>query len=563
MDGSALGRIAAIGCAAALAQCGTAAPESLPLIGSGAAVRIVPSTASGCPSGWDENDFDDRSWGITWLPIAVVPSGGACLRKEFDIGADPARWRWLKIRFSGRSRARLNAERPVTAATEQGLDWSTDDEGSADAEAAQREYTLDLRLFPTLLQAQRNVLALQVPPTTRPLGIEARLLPDDGSASQYVQVVKGPYQVHPSATSTRIAWESDRSAPSWAIVDGRRYDGGWAMHHEVQLDGLVAGRRYSFYVETAQASALPPECASLITSAVKLDVLDGSDEFWKYVQRRDACNRVVRAIRTDTIDLRGAPALDGAVRLAIVGDTRAEAMAAEGGLSARVAGELPDLVVHTGDLVASADEGQWQALFDGMRPLLQRAPLAPVPGERDVASSSGGARFAQLFGVAAHSGGNAAGRAYAVDVGAVHVALLDSTAPLGGQADWLEADLAAAEQRGARHVFVVVHWGPFSAGPAGGNPEALAAIVPVVRRHKVDAVVSGHDAIYEHGVDDGLHYFVTGGAGNAVDPVAPTPDTQLARSVPHYLVIESVGATATVRAKDAAGTVLDEVAITP
>ena len=53
-----------------------------------------------------------------------------------------------------------------------------------------------------------------------------------------------------------------------------------------------------------------------------------------------------------------------------------------------------------------------------------------------------GDRFAQLFG-----GGGSNGRTYGVDVGSAHLALLDSTASLGDQAAWLEADLTAAQQQ--------------------------------------------------------------------------------------------------------------------
>ncbi|MDB4970661.1 MAG: metallophosphoesterase [Myxococcales bacterium] len=549
----------ALAVAATFAHCGQS--DVLPLIARGDAVRVIGSGDADCPTGWGERDFDDTAWQSAKLPIAAVPEGGVCLRKQFDISAALGRYRWLTIRLSSHSRARLNSGKPITSDQERGgIDWSTEDDAATPAPRpiATREYTLDLRLFPTLLQPHANVLALQVPQTRDPVDIEANLRRDDNAASDFVRVVKGPYRVRPTGTSTRIAWESDRSAPSWLVVDGKQYDGGWAIHHEVEVGGLVAGRVYSFYVSAAESSALPPQCQSVVgrstASAHLIEPNLADDDFWKYVERRDACNRVAQAIHSDPRALR-APPLGAPLRVVIVGDTRADDAFPRAVLEAASA-EAPDLVVHTGDLVASGSEADWQAFFDASAGLMARAPLAPVPGERD--NAPWGDRFAQLFG-----GDGSAGRTYAVDVGAVHLALLDSTASLADQAVWLERDLTAAEAGGARHILVVMHSGPYSSGRGGGNLAARAVIEPVVRRHRVEALLSGHDNVYEHGVAAGLHYFVTGGAGGMTDGAAATATTVMVRALPHYLVLEVDGERATMRAKDVNGTVFDEVALAP
>ena len=435
-----------------------------------------------------------------------------------------------------------------------GLDWSTadDDLTSATPAAANRTYSLDLRLFPTLLQAQRNVLALEIPETPNAVDIQAVLVEDDGSPDDVVELVKPPYRLRPSPTSMRIAWESDRAAPSWLMVDGRQYDGGWSMHHEVEVAGLVAGRAYSFYVSTAQASALPAACRASASPAAnrRLALPDLTDEeFGKYLQRRDACARLAQAIHSAPRLLRTA-APDAPVRLAIVGDTRADNTLPTGVLDA-VAAERPDLIVHTGDLVANGADPEWQVFFDASAALLASAPLAPVPGEHDLVPW--GDRFAQLFG------GSGAGRAYALDLGAVHLALLDSTVSLADQAAWLESDLAGAEARGARQLYVVMHWGPWTGGAAG--TAALAAVVPVARRHAVKAILSGHENLYEHGVADGLHYFVSGGAGATIDRAVHKPTTVTSRALPHYLMLEVSGDAVTVRAKDSNGALFDEVTL--
>jgi acid phosphatase type 7 len=124
---------------------------------------------------------------------------------------------------------------------------------------------------------------------------------------------------------------------------------------------------------------------------------------------------------------------------------------------------------------------------------------------------------------------------------------------------WLESDLSAAQAGGAHHLFVVLHWGPWSAGSRGAA--ALAVIVPVAARHGVEAIVSGHENIYEHGVANGQHYFITGGAGATISRAVAKPTTVTSRGVPHYLLLEVDGDVATMRAKDVNGVVFDEVAL--
>jgi hypothetical protein len=552
-----MAKLAVLLSAAAFAQCGSS-DGVLPLIARGDAVRIVPSAdGSGCPENWGASDFDDSGWQKVTLPMASVPAGGVCLRAQFDVGSSLPRYRWLHITLSSRSRAQLNVGKPVTGGAVQlgGLDWTTDDDDPTMPApvARSRSYTLDLRLFPSLLQAQRNVLALQIPETGSPIDIQAVLAEDDGSPDNIVQMTKAPYRVRPTATSAHIAWESDRSAPSWLVVDGQQYDGGWSMHHEVTVEGLVPGRLYSFYVSTAQESALPAACQAIVSSPTNHKVAVSEltdDEFAKYLERRDACNRLAQAIHSPPQALR-AMALGAPVRVALVGDTRADGTPAPALLDA-IAAERPDLVVHTGDVVADGADAQWQTFFDAGATLLAAVPLAPVPGERDLVPW--GDRFSQLFG-----GGGAAGRAYSLDVGAVHLAMLDSTSNLAAQAIWLENDLNDAAARGVSHTFIVLHWGPWTAGAAGAA--ALASIVPVAQRHGVQAIVSGHENIYEHGVAGGQHYFVTGGGGALIDRAVHKPTTVTSRGLSHYLLLEVSGDTATVRAKDANGAVFDKVAL--
>lgn len=98
--------------------------------------------------------------------------------------------------------------------------------------------------------------------------------------------------------------------------------------------------------------------------------------------------------------------------------------------------------------------------------------------------------------------------------------------PGSAQRDWLARELAAAESAG-RIIFVQFHHAPYSSGPHGRPPgsgrgadphsgQPLRSLAPLLRRHGVRAVFSGHDEMYEHSVVDGVHYYDVGIGGDAL-----------------------------------------------
>jgi hypothetical protein len=554
-------------CVLAFTHCGGQDARRV-LIASGDAVRILSAPTGACPGGWNQGNFNDSNWTVAQLPFFW--STGACMRARFDVGNDLQRYRWLKIALGASSQAHLTLIKDIGLHQGQSsLDWTTNDGEAAAATMGDvvKTYTLDLMLFPDLLQARENVLALQFAESTRSVSVTAELDVDEAKNDPFVHAVKGPYTVRPTAGPTtaqaRVVWETSTSAPSWVLVDHTAYDGGWAVHHEVPINGLMPEGIHSVYVESAEASALPRDCAAamidnLQSQSHRAPLSAGSDPSDQLFERRDLCQQLEAAIDSNPAQLRPAGNSE-TVRLLVLGNSRAEGKSAGGVFAAAediAVAEGPDLIVHTGDMVSNGGETNWQSLFDHAQPLLRRAPIAPAIGERDTAF--GLDRFGQLFSVPPLGD---FGHAYSVDEGVVHVALLDSTANLSNAATWLDSNLRDAEVAGARHLFVVLHQGPWSAGPAGGSKAALGAIVPVARRHHVDAILSGHDSIYEHGVVDGLHYFVSGGGGDTVDQPLPLSSTVTALAAPHYLVIDVSGTTAHVQAKNVAGQVLDDVTL--
>jgi 3',5'-cyclic AMP phosphodiesterase CpdA len=119
------------------------------------------------------------------------------------------------------------------------------------------------------------------------------------------------------------------------------------------------------------------------------------------------------------------------------------------------------------------------------------------------------------------------------------------------QETWLERDLAPARAGGTRAIFAFTHHGPYSRGFHGGSAIARDRYVPILVRHGVDGLFSGHDHIYQRGEIGGLRYAVTGGGGASLyqfrcgvadKPVCKDPDGMdtLAREH-HYMVVAIAG----------------------
>jgi 3',5'-cyclic AMP phosphodiesterase CpdA len=246
------------------------------------------------------------------------------------------------------------------------------------------------------------------------------------------------------------------------------------------------------------------------------------------------------------------------LRFVVYGDNRTDGDAHRRVVEA-IEAEGPDFLVNTGDLVDASNAGEWQSFFDIEYSLLLHTPFYPALGNHE-ADSGGGGRFAQLFPVGEKQ--RFGGRAYGADFGDVHLAVIDSNGDLGSQATWLDNDLAAARARNLKHLYVVMHHGPFSGGRMllhGSNDEAREHIVPVARKYGVEALFGGHDHFYERGDSNGLAYFVSGGGGAPLHPAGSIAETKYAWSTHHYIVIDVFGTSAHATAKTVDGVAFDQI----
>ena len=134
------------------------------------------------------------------------------------------------------------------------------------------------------------------------------------------------------------------------------------------------------------------------------------------------------------------------------------------------------------------------------------------------------------------------------------------------QLDWLDADLARAEAKKARAIIAWTHDGPYSMGWHGDSAVAIRDVVPILERHHVSLMVSGHDHDYERGRRGNLNYVVTGGGGAELRPLrCGVPGKKRCKQKPaafmnehHYVSLEVLPGVMRLCPKRLDGTPLEE-----
>jgi hypothetical protein len=387
-------------------------------------------------------------------------------RTSFRVGAELSRLGILRLRLryrdglvvtlNGQEVVRRHVGTGATALRPRGPEWED----------------VYLPVTPGLLVAGENTLELEARShRTRPLPlIDLRV-----DASEHARLVRGPIVQRVGRTSATIVFETD--TPVGATLEATWTGGARSLRsapgvrHVLALDGL------------------PPGAA--ITYAVRLPA---------------------EASATRTFHL--APDPREPLRLAIYGDVRS-GHDVHAGLVAALLAAAPDLVLTTGDMVLrGSDEGDWQRYFAVAGALLAQVPVYPAIGNHDIAAP-GTRHLEDIFVLPPGPPDRPAGGFWwSTDFAGLHLVSLDSNRyDDAAQLAWLEADLAAARARGVRGIIAMTHDGPYSRGIHGGNQDARERYVPVLVRHGVTLLVSGHDHLYQRGEMDGLTYVVSGGGG--------------------------------------------------
>ena len=217
---------------------------------------------------------------------------------------------------------------------------------------------------------------------------------------------------------------------------------------------------------------------------------------------------------------RTAAAADVPLTLLYFGDTQNKNTS----LTTRVVREAmrhaPDarLALFAGDLVSGGDgedDNEWGEWFEANESLPTSMLVAPAignheyfeefedtPRERRVL----GAHWPLTFALPGNGVAEAASTTYWFDAQGVRVVVIDGTSALdldtaAAQARWLDGVLASNPQRWS---IVLTHQPFFS--PRDGRDNALLRehLLPVIRKHRVDLVLQGHDHVYGRRLHDEL-----------------------------------------------------------
>jgi len=123
---------------------------------------------------------------------------------------------------------------------------------------------------------------------------------------------------------------------------------------------------------------------------------------------------------------------------------------------------------------------------------------------------------------------------------------------------WLEDDLKGAQRADFRFLFA--HHPPMTAVKRrqGENPH-MTALEALFEKYRLSAGFFGHDHNYQHYLQNGVHYFITGGGGAPLYDVDTPPAgiTKKAVSRENFVVVQIDGKTARVEARTPNGEILE------
>ncbi|AKU48781.1 purple acid phosphatase family protein [Xanthomonas arboricola] len=168
------------------------------------------------------------------------------------------------------------------------------------------------------------------------------------------------------------------------------------------------------------------------------------------------------------------------------------------------------LALFAGDLVSGKDgqdDNEWAEWFEAGRWLLEGTAVAPAPGNHEYheegedtpqATRTLGNHWPVTFALPRNGPSATARTSYWFDYQGVRIAVLDGTSVLDlgtgpAQAQWLDKVLADNPHPWS---IVLIHQPFFSPRADRENQKLVEQVLPVIRRHKVDLVLQGHDHTY-------------------------------------------------------------------
>ncbi len=226
------------------------------------------------------------------------------------------------------------------------------------------------------------------------------------------------------------------------------------------------------------------------------------------------------------------------IRIAIVADTRSQ-VKVFAKICQQVAKFNPDIILHSGDFVASGDRiEQWKPqFFDPAKELIRYVPVYPALGNHERKASY----YFDYFTI--HKGKPW----WSADYGSVHVIALNSCedgSPSSEQYKWLVKDLKANQDKTWK--IVMFHHPLFHVHPTRPVYDLRYYWTPLFIQYGVNFVITGHDHYYVRTFpignmsekQQGPIHITSAGGGAPLYPVIPQPYAAYYRSIYHFVIMD-------------------------
>lgn len=292
----------------------------------------------------------------------------------------------------------------------------------------------------------------------------------------------------------------------------------------------------------------PPDADELYPLAAELHGLSPDDAYCYRIESR-------RGVLTEWASLTLAPLPDDerVEQFVVIGDS-GNGSQAQLAIARHVMNVPMDAILFVGDIAYKS--GTFEELqsyfFEVYRDLFARVPVYAAIGNHDNRTDRG-RPFEEVFVLPGNE------RWYSFESGDVHFVVLDTTQIGRSQAQWLEQDLA---HNARRFTVVLAHHPPFTAARRGPNRGFQRWFVPILERHRVELVITGHEHHYERlRPINGVRYVVTGGGGGRLMRARTNEDTQVAVTAHHYVTLAAKRDELVVTAIGIDGQVIDELVV--
>lgn len=389
--------------------------------------------------------------------------------------------------------------------------------------------------------------------------------------------IVAPYLILPKTNGITIQWEAMDNGPAYLLwgkkgkitdctcapkskriqidsSDVTTPDDGWL--YSVTLTGLTVHTKYDYTLAGAKVPKADP-----MTSL----------------------NRKPEWIEFGTAEFTTAPKPGTPFALVVYGDNQPFAIMLKPAID-QIMRVGADLVLHVGDIVHNGMIKEYRYnYFLVASPLMRNVPHLHIAGNHE----GHGAKlpFDAFFPVPGREPVTVNGKKVTppprtgyFDYGNARFFLLDSERPMGEGSDqllWLNAMLGKTVKDHPEITWLFASWHrpTFTEGNEAFI-EPRKALQKVMKHWKVDVVWNGHDHLYEHFLQDGVVYIVTGGGGallngNVNGGTTYPDDNRIAAESVFHIIHGIVGKTETtfqaIRAVDdkhgKAGTVIDTFTI--